>query len=147
MKRTITSLTTLLVLGVSVTAGCASNNVTTETAAPVAKERIYASALTEEKPGTVPVLIKRDNRAALITRAIGVFVDGINIAKIDNGEKLIVNLEPGRYLFGVGSDYDAEVPAREIAVSVTEQHKSILRVYTDIVPLMGLTFQITESSN
>lgn len=131
-------------LTAAVIAGCASSNVSTETAPPVPQDRIFASALTEWHEGTVPVVFKRDTFPGH-WYLISVFVNGQQVARIGNGEKLVINLPPGRYVFGVAPRYNEGVPDREIAVTVTEQYHPVLRLSLVAVGYGG--WKITESSN
>ncbi len=124
-------------------AGCASTNVITDTAAPVPADRIYATALSEATPGTVPVVFKRDTFPGHYY-LMSVFVDGKQVARIGSGEKLVVNLAPGRYVFGVAATSVDNAPDREIAVTVTEQYHPILRLSLVAVGWGG--WKITEAS-
>jgi len=93
----------ILMLGLLMTAGCATSEVPFEGANPVPPERQYT---TIADPGGVEVGIVRDLGGRGSWQSLTVAVDGLRLAKLEPGERVTVSLAPGDHRLEVwGLEY------------------------------------------
>lgn len=108
------SLTTLAALCMGALAGCAATPAEPVPFKPVAAERIVQPGYTEAGAGLVAVDVRRERSRDVIVRFRDalVYVDGVQVTDLMNGEHVVFYLSPGVHRIGVSTQFDPVVEMR-----------------------------------
>jgi len=88
---------------IAVCSGCATAPVPTSNAKDIPQNRILSQQYLEQNPNSGEVIVKRDTGFFGSACSSRIFVDGIAIANINPGEKIILYLPLGEHILGSDS--------------------------------------------
>ncbi|MDE1184197.1 hypothetical protein [Paraburkholderia sp.] len=116
----VTTIALAVTLGgaACISAGCASTPAEPVPFKAVAPERILQPDLTQPTPGRVAVDVRRERSRDVIIRFRDalVYVDGVQVTDLMNGEHIVLYLSPGIHKIGVSTQFD---PVVEMGFIVT----------------------------
>lgn len=127
-------LIALCALGIS---GCATTPTPSDAAKPIPAERVLLKS-----QGQSTLIVTRDNGwfaggGCFVT----VLVDGRSYARIDTGEKVSINVEPGRHIIAISGDREGKgLCGLQIGQPIKENA-------TDIQPHETQKFRITGDTS
>lgn len=90
---------------VAMLGGCANTPISDAEATMVPAERVIEKSMLISQPGTGKVTVKRERDFGGSACANRVFVDAKPIADLRTGEKVVVFLPPGDYVFGASPGF------------------------------------------
>lgn len=118
----LAGLTTLAALCFGVLAGCAATPAEPVPFKPVPAERIVQPGYTQAGAGLVAVDVRRERSRDVIVRFRDalVYIDGVQVTDLMNGEHVVFYLSPGVHRIGVSTQFD---PVIEMRFTVTDDSR------------------------
>lgn len=131
----------LPVLAALAMTACATKPINTATSRSTPLDRIYAQELIVAGEGKAELIVARDAGYIGSGCMTAVYLDGRKVSTIDNAEKVVFYLEPGRYILGTGPNPDGVGLCRVGAERVRKE--------TEIIAELGkrLKYRLAISAN
>ncbi|WP_242539970.1 hypothetical protein [Trinickia mobilis] len=126
-----------LVAASAVLAGCAATPAAPVAFRPVPVERILKPDVTQPAAGKVAVDVRRERTDNVIVRFRDalVYVDGVQVTDLQNGEHVVFYLSPGVHRLAVSTQFD---PVIEIRFTVDARYTNVASVAFDKDHRVGL---------
>jgi hypothetical protein len=121
--------------------GCASTPIPTSSAKDVPRSRVLNPVLLEQREGFGQVVVKRDSLPLPNSCKFRVLVDGIPLADLSVGEKVVFYLPEGDHLLGAVALGICIGSLVEVKATVTRLNASIFRI--SLTSLSGYSIQPT----
>lgn len=99
-------------LAALILSACATKPINTATAPSTPASRIYAAELLVPGDDKVALIVARDAGFPGSGCMAAVYLDGVKVSAIDNGEKVTFYLSPGRHILGTGPNPEGKALCR-----------------------------------
>ena len=120
-------LPAIAIMASMILAGCA----TTVTPTSEAAQGTVLNGFGKSAPGTVPVVLKRDNGLMGGACSHGLYVDGAAVANLRAGQLVTVYLRPGPHIIGARPNGICGGGDAEVEITVREGRSNSVRVGSD----------------
>lgn len=124
----MTSATLPCIAALSLLAGCATTPVPTGQAPSVPRSRVLAPDLLQYRPDYGQVVVKRDEGFSASACNTRILANGVPLAEISTGEKVVFYLPPGDQMIGAIAAGICAGGLIEAKVGVSTQRAAIYRV-------------------
>lgn len=128
MKFSAAAMLTATLMLVSLLVGCATIPVPTAQAPSVPASRVLSPAFLQHRPGYGQVIVKRDEGFSASACNTRIFANGVPVADISTGEKVVFYLPPGDQMIAAMSAGICIGGLIEARAAVSAERAAIYRV-------------------